>query len=41
MTDDAKLFWKHWCLEERTWISAAKGCLCNWCEKKEDDNELL
>jgi len=30
-----KKFWTHFCEVERAWLSVEKGCMCNWCNKKE------
>jgi hypothetical protein len=27
--------WRHYCPEEKAWISVGKGQPCNWCEAKE------
>jgi hypothetical protein len=27
--------WRHYCPEEKAWISVGKGQPCNWCEQIE------
>jgi hypothetical protein len=29
--------WRHYCPEEKAWISVGKGQPCNWCEQIEKD----
>jgi hypothetical protein len=37
--------WRHYCPEEKAWISVGKGQPCNWCEQiekeKHDRNNQL
>jgi hypothetical protein len=29
--------WRHYCPEEKAWISVGKGQPCNWCEQTEKE----
>jgi hypothetical protein len=38
MTDSReRVMWRHYCPEEKAWISVGKGQPCNWCEQIEKE----